>query len=664
MDIPLSGGTAMIKRHLTLSLLATLVAVSAHASQVDLRIMETTDLHSNMMDFDYYKDKPTDKFGLVRTASLIHAARNEATNSVLVDNGDVIQGSPLGDYMAAKGLKKGDVHPVYKAMNTLDYVVGNLGNHEFNYGLDYLKKALAGAKFPYVNANVIDSKTGKPLFTPFLITDNEVKDRDGKTHHLRIGYIGFVPPQIMVWDKANLQGKVTVADITETAKKWVPEMRKQGADIIVAIPHSGLSGDPYKTMAENSVYYLSQVKGINAIMFGHAHAVFPSEEFANIKGADIKQGTINGVPAVMPGMWGDHLGVVDMVLNNNDGKWHVETARAEARPIYDKAAKKSLAAEDQNLVKVLADDHQATRDFVSKPVGKSNDNMYSYLSLVQDDPTVQIVNNAQKAYTEHFIQGDPDLANLPVLSAAAPFKAGGRKNDPASFVEVEKGNLTFRNASDLYLYPNTLVVMKVSGQEVKDWLECSAGQFNQIDVHSSKPQSLINWDGFRTYNFDVIDGVNYEIDVTQPARFDGECTLINKDAERIKNLTFNGKPIDPKATFLVATNNYRAYGGKFAGTGDKHIAFASPDENRSVVAAYISAETQKSGAVTPTADNNWKLAPIIASQPLDIRFETSPTEKAAAFIKTHAQYPMTAKGTDDIGFEVYQVDLQTPLKTK
>lgn len=654
----------MNTRHLTLSLLATLIAVSAHASQVDLRIMETTDLHSNMMDFDYYKDKPTDKFGLVRTASLIHAARDEVTNSVLVDNGDVIQGSPLGDYMAAKGLKKGDVHPVYKAMNTLDYAVGNLGNHEFNYGLDYLKKALAGAKFPYVNANIIDDKTGKPLFTPFLITDNPVKDRDGKTHNLRIGYIGFVPPQIMVWDKANLQGKVTVADITETAKKWVPEMRKLGADIIVAIPHSGLSGDPYKAMAENSVYYLSQVQGIDAIMFGHAHAVFPSEEFASIKGADIKQGTLNGVPAVMPGMWGDHLGVVDMVLNNNDGKWQVETARAEARPIYDKAAKKSLAAEDQDLVKVLADDHNATREFVSKPVGKSNDNMYSYLSLVQDDPTVQIVNNAQKAYTEHFIQGDPDLANLPVLSAAAPFKVGGRKNDPASFVEVEKGDLTFRNASDLYLYPNTLVVMKVSGQEVKDWLECSAGQFNQIDVRSSKPQSLINWDGFRTYNFDVIDGVNYQIDVTQPARFDGECSLINKDAGRIKNLTFNGKPIDLKATFLVATNNYRAYGGKFAGTGDKHIAFASPDENRSVVAAYISAETQKSGAVTPTADNNWKLAPIVASQPLDIRFETSPTEKAAAFIKTHAQYPMTAKGTDDIGFEVYQVDLQTPLKTQ
>ncbi|MBU9828974.1 bifunctional 2',3'-cyclic-nucleotide 2'-phosphodiesterase/3'-nucleotidase [Rahnella sp. FC061912-K] len=648
----------MNTRHLTLSLLATLTAASVQASQVDLRIMETTDLHSNMMDFDYYKDKPTEKFGLVRTASLIHAARNEVTNSVLVDNGDIIQGSPLGDYMAAKGLKEGDVHPVYLAMNTLNYAVGNLGNHEFNYGLDYLKKALAGAKFPYVNANVIDDKTGKPLFTPFLITDNAVKDRDGKTHNLRIGYIGFVPPQIMVWDKANLQGKVTVADITETAKKWIPEMRKQGADIIVAIPHSGLSGDPYKTMAENSVYYLSQVKGIDAIMFGHAHAVFPSEEFASIKGADIKQGTLNGVPAVMPGMWGDHLGVVDMVLSNDGGNWKVETAKAEARPIYDKEQKKSLAAEDQDLVKVLAPSHDATREFVSKPIGKSTDNMYSYLALVQDDPTVQIVNNAQKSYTEHFIQGDPDLADLPVLSAAAPFKVGGRKNDPASFVEVEKGELTFRNAADLYLYPNTLVVMKVTGQEVKDWLECSAGQFNQIDLNSTKPQSLINWDGFRTYNFDVIDGVNYQIDVSQPAKFDGECTLVNKDAERIKNLTYNGKPIDLKATFLVATNNYRAYGGKFAGTGDKHIAFASPDENRSVVAAYISAETKKAGAVTPTADNNWKLATLKAPQPLDIRFETSPGDKAAAFIKSHAQYPLTAKGTDAIGFEIYQVDLQ------
>lgn len=542
-------------------------------------------------------------------------------------------------------------------MNTLDYAVGNLGNHEFNYGLPYLQKAIAGARFPYVNANIIDEKSGKPLFTPYLIKETQVTDRSGQVHRLKIGYIGFVPPQIMVWDRNNLQGKVRVDDITETARRYVPEMRAKGAEIIIAIPHSGLSSEPYHAMAENSVYYLSQVPGINAIMFGHAHAVFPSKEFAAIKGADIAQGTLNGIPSVMPGMWGDHLGVVDLVLNNEGGKWQVTQGKAEARPIYDPVAKRSLAAEDADLVKVLEQAHRATREFVAKPIGKSADVMYSYLSLVQDDPTVQIVNNAQRAYVEHFIQGDPDLGRLPVLSAAAPFKAGGRKNDPASYTEVEKGELTFRNAADLYLYPNTLVVMKVSGAQVREWLECSAAQFNQIDPHSSKPQSLINWD-FRTYNFDVIDGVDYQIDVTQPARYDGECTLINKQTSRIKNLTWQGKPIDPNATFLVATNNYRAYGGKFAGTGDKYVAFASPDENRSVVAAYISSETKAQGEVNPQADHNWRLAPIHSDTPLDIRFETAPGEKATQFIEKYADYPMKAVGSDEIGFAIWQVNLQ------
>ncbi|ENU4087256.1 MAG TPA: bifunctional 2',3'-cyclic-nucleotide 2'-phosphodiesterase/3'-nucleotidase [Enterobacter asburiae] len=639
------------------TLLATLIAASVQAATVDLRILETTDLHSNMMDFDYYKDTPTEKFGLVRTASLIDAARGEVKNSVLVDNGDLIQGSPLGDYMATRGLKKGEIHPVYKAMNTLDYTVGNLGNHEFNYGLKYLHDALAGAKFPYVNANIIDVKTQKPLFTPYLIKETNVVDQDGKKQTLKIGYIGFVPPQIMTWDKANLDGKVTVNDITETARKYVPEMREKGADLVVVVAHSGLSADPYQAMAENSVYYLSEVPGVDAILFGHAHAVFPGKDFASIKGADIEKGTLNGVPSVMPGMWGDHLGVVDLVLNNDGGSWKVTQSKAEARPIYDAAAKKSLAAEDKKLVDVLKHDHDATREFVSKPIGKSADNMYSFLALVQDDPTVQVVNMAQKAYAEHFVQGDPDLAKLPVLSAAAPFKVGGRKNDPASYVEVEKGQLTFRNAADLYLYPNTLVVVKATGQEVKEWLECSAGQFNQIDPHSSKPQSLINWDGFRTYNFDVIDGVNYQIDVTQPAKYDGECQAINPQAERIKNLTFNGKAIDPNATFLVVTNNYRAYGGKFAGTGDSHIAFASPDENRSVLAAWISAESKKAGEIHPAVDNNWRLAPIHSDTKLDIRIETSPSDKAAAFIKDKAQYPMKKVATDDIGFAIYQVDL-------
>lgn len=639
------------------SVLALLVSGTVNAATVDLRVMETSDIHSNLIDFDYFKDKPTEQFGLVRTAALIKVAKGEVTNAVLVDNGDLIQGSPLADYMVSKGLNDGEAHPAHKLMNTMGYTVGNFGNHEFNFVLDYLQKAIAGADFPYVNANIIDEKTGKNLFTPYIIVDTPVKDRDGKEHVIKIGYIGFVPPQILIWDKANLEGKVRVNDITETAKKFVPQMKAEGADLIVAIPHSGFSQEPYKAMAENSVYYLSEVPGINAIMFGHSHGVFPGKDFADIKGVNIEQGTVNGIPAVMPGQWGDHLGVVDLVLNNDEGTWKVADAKAQARPIYDKVNKKPLVARDDKLASVIDEQHNATRTFVGKLIGKSPDNMYSYLALLQSDPTVQIVNNAQTDYTRRFILGDPDLADLPVLSAAAPFKVGGRKNAPADFVEVEKGDMTFRNAADLYLYPNTLVVVKATGAEVTEWLECSAGMFNQINPQSEAPQSLVNWDGFRTYNFDTISGINYQIDLTQPAKYDVDCQTVNPQANRIKNVTYQGKPIDPNAVFLIATNNYRAYGGKFAGTGDKHIAFASPDENRSVLAGYIAAETKAKGAVSAQAEQNWTFVPVKTDKKLDIRFETSPGDKATQFIKENAHYPMTRVGTDDVGFAVYQVDL-------
>ncbi|WP_092510261.1 bifunctional 2',3'-cyclic-nucleotide 2'-phosphodiesterase/3'-nucleotidase [Xenorhabdus mauleonii] len=647
----------MMKNVLKVSTLAMLVAFNVNAATVDLRVMETSDIHSNLIDFDYFKDKSTEQFGLVRTANLIKAAKDEATNAILVDNGDLIQGSPLADYMAAKGLKKGDVHPAHQLMNTMGYTVGNFGNHEFNFGLEYLKKAIAGAKFPYINANIMDAKTGKNYFTPYIIVDTPVKDRDGKEHTIKIGYIGFVPPQISIWDKANLDGKVVVNDITETAKKFVPQMKKEGADLIIAIPHSGFSQEPYKAMAENSVYYLSEVPGINAIMFGHAHGVFPSKEYADVKGVDVANGTVNGVPAVMPGQWGDHLGVVDMVINNDSGTWKVESAKAEARPIYDKAHKKALVERDSKLANIIEKDHQGTRDFVGKFIGKASANMYSYLALIQSDPTVQIVNDAQADYTKRFIQGDPNLEGIPVLAAAAPFKAGGRKNAPADFVEVEKGDLTFRNAADLYLYPNTLVVVKATGADVVEWLECSAGMFNQIDPNSTKPQELLNWDGFRTYNFDTISGVNYKVDLTQPAKYDTDCQLVHKDANRIKDVAYQGKPIDPKATFLIATNNYRGYGGKFAGTGEDHIAFASPDENRTILASYISRVTKEKGVVSTQAANNWSFLPIKTDKKLDIRFETSPSEKAAKFIKEHAQYPVKYLKNDDIGFAIYQVDL-------
>ena len=633
------------------------MAFAKDGNQVDLRIIGTTDIHSFLTDFDYYKDAPTEKFGFTRAASLIRQARAEVKNSVLVDNGDLIQGNPIADYQAAVGYKEGKPNPAVDCLNAMHYEVGTLGNHEFNYGLDYLADAIKQANFPIVNANVVKAGSEEPYYTPYVIQEKMVVDNKGKSHKLKIGYIGFVPPQIMVWDKANLTGKVETRDIVKSAQKYVPEMKKKGADIIVALAHTGPSDEPYHEGAENSAFYLADVPHIDAVIFGHSHRLFPNKEFAKLPNADIAKGTVKGVPESMAGYWANNISVVDLVLSEHNGKWIVTDGKAVLRPIYDAENKKALAENDPEMTALLKETHEATRKFVAQPIGKATDNMYSYLALVQDDPTIQIVNQAQKAYVEKVAPSVPAMAGLPILSAGAPFKAGGRKNDPTGYTEVNKGELTFRNAADLYLYPNTLVVVKVIGEQLKEWLECSAGMFKQIDPASDKPQSLLDWEGFRTYNFDVIDGVNYEYDLTQPPRYDGECKLINPDAHRVVNLTYQGKPVDPKAEFLIATNNYRAYGNKFPGTGDKHIVYASPDENRQVLADYIKATSEKDGAVNPSADKNWRFVPIKGNDKLDVRFETSPSEQAAQFIKENAQYPMKQVGTDEVGFAVYQIDL-------
>lgn len=641
-----------------LALSANRFAFAQSKNNVALRIIGTTDVHSFLTDFDYYKDKPTDKFGFTRAASLIEQARKEVKNSVLVDNGDLIQGNPIADYQAAVGYKEGKINPAIDALNFMQYDVGTLGNHEFNYGLTYLETAMKQAKFPIVNANVVKPGTDEPVFQPYFIQEKEVVDENGTKQTVKIGYLGLVTPQIVVWDKANLDGKVETRDIVKTAEKYVPILREKGVDLVVALAHTGPSDAPYKEGAENSAFYLADVKGIDAVIFGHSHRLFPNKEFAQSPNANLEKGTVKNVPSSMAGYWGNNISVVDLTLAQENGKWIVIDGTAVLRPIYD-AEKKAPAVENHpEVAALLKPVHEATRAFVSQPIGKATDNMYSYLALVQDDPTVQIVNQAQRAYVENVVvKGLPELAGLPILSAGAPFKAGGRKNDPAGYTEVDKGDLTFRNAADLYLYPNTLVVLKVTGEELKEWLECSAGMFKQIDTTSDKPQSLLDWTGFRTYNFDVIDGVQYQYDITQPARYDGDCKLINPNTHRVINLTYNGKAVDPKAEFLIATNNYRAYGNKFPGTGDSHIVFAGPDENRQILANYITEESKKHGHVSPSADRNWRIAPISSKVKLDVRFETSPTDNAKAFIAEKAQYPMTFLELDETGFAVYQVDL-------
>lgn len=623
-------------------------AVSADNS-VRLRLLETADLHINILNYDYYRDREDDGFGLSRTATLIRQARTEAPNSLLIDNGDTIQGSPFGDFVARqKGLKPGEDHPIYRALNLLGYDAGNLGNHEFNYGLDFLKTAMASAKFPMVNANIFQPDGQKSYFTPYVILDRKLKDDAGAEVSIRIGIIGFVPPQIMQWDRINLQGKVTAQDIVDVAKKLVPEMRAKGADLVIAVPHSGLNARERQGMDENAVYYLAQVPGIDAILFGHAHLVFPSDTFKDVPNVDLVNGTIHGVPATMPGAWGSHLGIVDMALKRNDaGKWSVADAKASVRAVFRLEGRQKVAAvaNDPEIVAAVKAEHEGTLAYVRAPVGKTSAPIYSYFALVQDDPSIQIVTDAQAWYIKNILKGG-QYESLPVLSAGAPFKAGGR-GGADYYTDIPAGDIAIKNTADLYLYPNTVQAVVVNGDGVREWLEMSAGIFNQIDPAKGDGQPLINA-AFPSFNCDVIDGVTYKIDVTKPRRYDNDGKVIDPNNRRIVGLQFQGKLIDPAQRFVVVTNNYRASGGgKFPGLDGKNVIAEAPEENREALVQYI----RNLGTVNPSADGNWSF--VAPEAPITVMFESAPAAE-----KLLAANPKVSKlGPGENGFMRYGLKL-------
>ncbi|WP_040383024.1 2',3'-cyclic-nucleotide 2'-phosphodiesterase [Deinococcus apachensis] len=590
--------------------MAALLLGAAGAQTVDLRILETTDLHSNALGYDYYQDKPTGEFGFEYTATLVKQARDEKRNTLLYDNGDLIQGTPLGDFVArVQPLKEGQLHPMHEAMRLLKYDAGNLGNHEFNYGLPYLQQVLSAAPMPYVSANTYkDNGTGKPgenAFTPYLIERKTVYDAEGRPYVLNVGVIGFLPPQIVQWDKSNLDGKIVTTDIVEAARKFVPEMKAKGADIIVAVAHTGINAD-YQPGQENVATELTKVDGIDVVLSGHSHQEFPGPVYKDIPGADITKGTINGKPVVMAGFWGNDLGIVDLKLNydRQSQKWTVADSTTSLRPIWDKTAKKSLVTPDPRIARAVKQANEGTLAYVRGKVADLAAPITSYWALVQDDPSVQLVSNAQIAYVKSAL-ADTQYKDLPVLSAAAPFKAGGRSG-PSYYTDIPAGTLAIKNVADLYVYPNTVQAVVVNGAGVQEWLERAAGQFKQIDPSKTEPQALVD-ESFPTYNFDILDGVTYEIDVTQPSRYGSKGEVVNEGAHRIKNLMYQGKPIDPNQQFVIATNNYRASGGgSFPGLDGKNIVLQAPDETRQAIIKFF----QDQKTVNPTADNNWKLTPI------------------------------------------------------
>jgi 2',3'-cyclic-nucleotide 2'-phosphodiesterase/3'-nucleotidase len=636
-------------------------------ASAELAILETSDLHSAVLGYDYFKLAADPSMGLDRTASLIAQARRDFPNTLLFDNGDTIQGNALGDYQATVDpLRCGQLLGIFKAMKQLGYDGIGIGNHDFNFGLAYLgqvtgqrldvegvpAKRCAGPGFPVVLANVYSTKTKKPLFQPWRILTRRIKavDADGKPFeaNVKVGIIGFTPPAILNWDRRWLEGKVYTEGLVETAKRYLPAMRAQGAEVVVAISHGGLDAGPYSPSMENGNYYLAQAGGIDALLLGHSHQAFPNPASTaaqfNLPNVDKVKGRVFGVPTVMANLWGKNLGVVRLQLRHDGKHWQAVQDAAIVENRSTQQPDKTYVAADPQVMDLVRAEHEATIRYVKTPIGSAGFRMSTYFADVGDVSAIQVVNQAQAEYVRRYVKANlPQYAGLPVLSVSAPFKSGSA--GVGDYTDVAAGDLALNNAADLYLYPNALAVVKVDGAGLKAWLEKAATRFNTIDPARAEPQELVNT-GFAGYNFDTVTApeISYEIDLTQPP------------GKRIVNLTLNGKPLAAGQEFLVATNNYRASGGgNFPGLDGGKTVLNSPDASRDVLIAYIK-EANRLSREANGAQRSWRFAKVQTRGP--VVFHSAPGKLALA--REAGLENVSELAADDgqgKGYALYAVDL-------
>ncbi|AYL35543.1 bifunctional metallophosphatase/5'-nucleotidase [Streptomyces fungicidicus] len=547
-----------------------------------LTVMGTTDLHGHVFNWDYFKDAEyTDTAGnaqgLARVSTLVDRVRAEKgrRNTLLLDAGDTIQGTPLTYYFAkvdpitAEG---GPVHPMAQAMNAIGYDAVALGNHEFNYGIETLRKFEEQCDFPLLGANALDAKTLKPAFPPYFVKTFHVKGGPP----VKVAVLGLTNPGIAIWDKAYVQGKLTFPGLEEQAAKWVPKLRSMGADVVVVSAHSGSSGTssygdqlPYVENAAANV--ARQVPGIDAILVGHAH-----QEIAELR--VVNDTTGREVVLSEPLCYAERLTLFDFELVLERGRWRVESVKASLRDA-------ATVEDDPRITRLLRDEHARVVEYVNQVVGSATETLTTAEARYKDAPIIDLISKVQEDVVRAALAGTA-YASLPVLSQASPFSRTS---------EIPAGEVTIRDLSSLYVYDNTLVAKLMTGAQIRAYLEYSAEYFAQTAAGAPVDVAkLTNAGGRPDYNYDYVSGLGYDIDIAQPA------------GSRITNVTYGGAPLDDAQQFVFAVNNYRANGGgAFPHVASAKELWAESTEIRTRIAEWVTAK----GVLDPAdfASVDWRL---------------------------------------------------------
>ncbi|GAA5065806.1 bifunctional metallophosphatase/5'-nucleotidase [Streptomyces similanensis] len=547
-----------------------------------LTVLGTTDLHGHVFNWDYfkdaeYKDAAGNAQGLARISTLVNEIRRERGrhNTLLLDAGDTIQGTPLTYYYAkvdpitAKG---GPVHPMAQAMNAIGYDAAALGNHEFNYGIETLRTFERQLDFPLLGANALDAKTQRPAFAPYFMKKFQVHGGPP----VKVAVLGLTNPGIAIWDKAYVQGKLTFPGLEEQAAKWVPKLRSMGADVVIVSAHSGTSGtssygDQLPYVEDAAANVARQVPGIDAILVGHAHLEIPELKVVNEK-------TGRTVVLSEPLCYAERLSVFDIDLVFEKGRWHVESVAASLRD-------SRTVADDPRITRLLKDEHAKVVTYVNQVVGQATDTLTTVDARYKDAPIIDLITKVQEDVVKAALAGTA-YAALPVIAQASPFSRTS---------EIHAGDVTIRDLSSLYVYDNTLVAKLLTGAQVRAYLEYSAEYFAQTAAGAAVDvDKLTNANNRPDYNYDYVSGLKYDIDVAQPA------------GSRIKNLTFNGAALDDAQQFVLAVNNYRANGGgAFPYVAAAKELWSESTEIRTRIAEWVTAK----GVLDPKdfASVDWRL---------------------------------------------------------
>lgn len=557
-------------------------ASAAGAKTYAFTVMGTTDLHGNVFNWDYFTDKEFDDkahndVGLAKISTLVNQVRAEKgrRNTLLIDAGDTIQGTQLSYYYAKVDpitARRGPVHPMAQAMNAIGYDAAALGNHEFNYGIPVLRKFEEQCDFPLLGANALDAKTLRPAFPPYSM--HRLRTPHGRD--VKVAVLGLTNPGIAIWDKANVQGKMTFPGLEEQAAKYVPRLRSLGADVVIVSAHSGSSGtssygDQLPHIENAAGLVAEQVPGIDAILVGHAHTEIPEYRVRNkASGKDVVLSE--------PLKWGQRLTLFDFELTWAKGCWSV--SKVSARVLNS-----NTAVEDPEIVGLLSDEHRKVVAYVNQVIGTSTQAMSSVDGPVKDVAIIDLINHVQAETVKGALAGT-EWGALPVLSQASCF---------SRTAAIPAGQVTIRDAAGLYPFENTLEARLLTGAQVKEYLEYSAKYFVRTapgDVVD--PAKLTNAEGTPDYNYDAVYGLTYDIDISEPV------------GSRISGLSFQGKPVDPAAQFVLAVNNYRASGGgNFPHVPQSKQLWANSDEIRNTIIQWVKAK----GTVDPAqfASVDWRL---------------------------------------------------------